>query len=455
MKYFRLKRLQFCNLFVIIDLALVTNCNHFRNLRKVILIFKGFDIGVLKEKLLQSSTVLKLTDFAKANRIKIKYVSLALVGILSVTAALLSAGVTVGVKVNYSGKDIAVVKSESVFDSALNIATKNIADDNAEKAIQSPKFSLTLTVADRFQNAAGLAETIIENTGDLAFATAIKVDGQTVAVVAEDEIEEYIESRRTAFFVDGAENTAEFVSSVETEDGYFLKSEISDIVSAKAIVDKLEVKTVSVIKTKSTIPYKTVKKTTSKEMVGYKKVTVAGCNGTAVKSESVETINGKKVSRTVISDEIVTKPVDKVVVIGTGVKKISSSSSISGSSSGLICPIAKGKFVVSAYFGDGRNHKAVDLSADRGTPIYAAGGGTVTYAGYDSDFGYNVIIKHSNGISTRYAHANSLSVSRGQVVSQGDMIGTVGSTGWSTGNHLHFEVIVNGVRVNPAPYIGM
>ena len=81
--------------------------------------------------------------------------------------------------------------------------------------------------------------------------------------------------------------------------------------------------------------------------------------------------------------------------------------------------------------------------------------GKVTYAGWDSDYGYNVVIEHLNGLKTRYAHANALCVSKGATVAQGDMIATVGSTGWSTGNHLHFEVIVNGVRVNPGPYIGL
>jgi murein DD-endopeptidase MepM/ murein hydrolase activator NlpD len=80
--------------------------------------------------------------------------------------------------------------------------------------------------------------------------------------------------------------------------------------------------------------------------------------------------------------------------------------------------------------------------------------GTVTYAGYDGDYGYSVVVSHSNGMKTRYAHCNALCVSVGAKVSRGDMIATVGNTGWSTGNHLHFEIIINGNRVNPGPYIG-
>ena len=113
------------------------------------------------------------------------------------------------------------------------------------------------------------------------------------------------------------------------------------------------------------------------------------------------------------------------------------------------------QFVISSYYGDGRNHKAMDLAANKGVAIFAAAAGKVTYAGYDGDYGYNVVIDHGNGIQTRYAHESYLTVSKGQTVAQGDMIGAVGSTGYSTGNHLHFEVIINGTRVNPAPYIGL
>ena len=156
-----------------------------------------------------------------------------------------------------------------------------------------------------------------------------------------------------------------------------------------------------------------------------------------------------------ISAQVISEPVNRVITIGTAVVKVSSSEKANVSSSGFICPLERGKFVVSAYYGDGRNHKAIDLAANRGVAIFAAAGGTVTYAGYDGDYGYNVVIDHGNGMKTRYAHASYLCAKKGDVVSQGDMIAAVGRTGYSTGNHLHFEVIINGTRVNPAPYIGV
>ena len=90
-----------------------------------------------------------------------------------------------------------------------------------------------------------------------------------------------------------------------------------------------------------------------------------------------------------------------------------------------------------------------------GTPIYAAASGVVTYAGQTAGgYGIHVQIDHGGGVQTLYGHCSALAVSYGQYVSQGQVIAYVGSTGNSTGNHCHFEVIVNGTRVNPAPYIG-
>ena len=74
---------------------------------------------------------------------------------------------------------------------------------------------------------------------------------------------------------------------------------------------------------------------------------------------------------------------------------------------------------------------------------------------FDGAYGYSVVIDHGNGLRTRYAHASALKVAKGAAVEQGDLLALVGSTGNSTGNHLHFEVLVNETRVDPAPYIGL
>ena len=100
-----------------------------------------------------------------------------------------------------------------------------------------------------------------------------------------------------------------------------------------------------------------------------------------------------------------------------------------------------------------RFHSGIDIGGDYGDPIYAAQAGTVEYAGWISGYGNAVIINHGGGISTLYGHCQSLEVSTGQSVAQGELIAECGSTGNSTGPHCHFEVRVNGEPVNPLAYL--
>lgn len=100
------------------------------------------------------------------------------------------------------------------------------------------------------------------------------------------------------------------------------------------------------------------------------------------------------------------------------------------------------------------NHKGLDIANSMGTPIRAAASGTVTYAQYNSGgYGNLVIISHGNGVQTYYGHCSKLYVKAGQTVSQGEVISAMGSTGISTGSHLHWEVRINGVAQNPRNYL--
>jgi len=108
---------------------------------------------------------------------------------------------------------------------------------------------------------------------------------------------------------------------------------------------------------------------------------------------------------------------------------------------------------VHPIYGTRRLHAGLDISGGSGTPIAAAKSGTVLSAGWRGGYGNAVVISHGGGISTLYAHQTRMNVSSGQQVGRGDIIGWVGSTGASTGPHLHFEVRVNGSAVNPRPYL--
>ena len=122
------------------------------------------------------------------------------------------------------------------------------------------------------------------------------------------------------------------------------------------------------------------------------------------------------------------------------------------SSSGLIWPVA-GPITSPYGMRWGSLHPGIDIGAGTGTPIRAAAGGRVIVSGYSGGYGNLTVIDHGNGIATAYAHQSSLAAAAGQEVGQGQVVGYVGSTGFSTGPHLHFEVRVNGTPVDPLGYL--
>lgn len=103
--------------------------------------------------------------------------------------------------------------------------------------------------------------------------------------------------------------------------------------------------------------------------------------------------------------------------------------------------------------GGRRQHKGIDLSSPIGTPIYATADGVVSRADWFSSYGLYISLDHGASLETRYGHLSRLNVAEGQLVRKGDLIGYVGSTGRSTGPHLHYEVRIAGTAVNPIPYM--
>ena len=137
---------------------------------------------------------------------------------------------------------------------------------------------------------------------------------------------------------------------------------------------------------------------------------------------------------------------------GAAASGSSSSSSGGVSSRGFIWPVSG---AVTSGFGWrwGRMHEGIDIAAPSGTPIRAAASGTVIYSGWMSGYGNLVVIDHGGGLATAYAHQSSISAGTGQHVVQGQTIGYVGCTGHCFGDHLHFEVRVNGSAVDPMGYL--
>ena len=142
--------------------------------------------------------------------------------------------------------------------------------------------------------------------------------------------------------------------------------------------------------------------------------------------------------------------------------KVSSTGAGATSTGGFFFPLAWSNGVTSAYgqrvhpiYGYNGFHYGVDLGAGMNTAIYAVKSGTVTASTYGEANGYYVTINHGDGYSSLYAHMVSNEVSVGSYVKQGDLIGHVGTSGWSNGPHLHFEILYNGSNVNPMNYISV
>ncbi len=181
-------------------------------------------------------------------------------------------------------------------------------------------------------------------------------------------------------------------------------------------------------------------------------VTKKGSNGITEYTDRVTLVDGEEVSRQTVEKTVLKAVVNRAVTKGT--KSIAPTGSFQ-------YPIKKGSYTITSYYMDkdyykkfGTWHKAIDFGAKRGTPILAADSGTVIFAGWHQyGFGYLVQIEHQKGVVTYYAHCSKLAVKKGDKVYKGQTIAYVGSTGNSTGNHLHFEIRVNGEQVNPLNYI--
>lgn len=396
----------------------------------------------------------KALKFVKGNRILVKFTSFALVAVLSLVVSIVACGITFGFNVNYSGKNIAVVSKTSVFDRAKELVLENIEDKTTAAAIETPKFAFTITITDKLDSEKTVADAIIENTDDISGGFAVKVNGEVLTYTAAKDIDAYVEQARCRFFIEGAQNSAEFVDTVSVEQGYYLNTKLEDEQTAKAKIDALQVRTVSTVTSEKEVAFSTKTTNRADQYIGYSRLVKSGENGINRTVESVETVNGAETARTVISTEVVKEPVAQVVEKGTKVQYASATEKAQAYAAGLINPMNRGDIkLITAYWGDGRGHKGIDLAGDTGSPIFASKGGTVTFAGWDGNYGYAVVVDHGDGLKTRYAHCSALCVKKGATVSQGQQIAKLGNTGRSTGPHLHFEILKNDKQVNPTAYI--
>ncbi len=167
-----------------------------------------------------------------------------------------------------------------------------------------------------------------------------------------------------------------------------------------------------------------------------------GTVGRRERNDIVVYENGLEVSRDMAREKVIEESLPSIIERGTVIPPT------------YIRPLAGGRFTSGFGMRWGRMHKGVDWATPTGTTVWASSAGTVIQASYNGGYGYNVVIRHPDGRMTRYAHNSKLLVSVGQHVEQGQTIALSGSTGNSTGPHVHFEIYINGVPVNPLDYVG-
>ena len=222
---------------------------------------------------------------------------------------------------------------------------------------------------------------------------------------------------------------------------------IGQEITISQAMPSLTVKTVEVSTYAEGIKYKVTYKKTSGLYEGETSVNRSGKNGKRIVTARITKENGNEVAKTVLETKIIKEAVTKIVYKGTKPLPPKKGTGV------FAYPVSG--YVLTSNFGRRawEFHQGVDLACPTGTTIRASDGGTVTFAGYSGAYGYLIKIDHGDGFATWYAHCSRISVSAGQKVYKGQSIGAVGSTGRSTGPHLHFQVMKNGTAVNPLRYL--
>lgn len=225
-------------------------------------------------------------------------------------------------------------------------------------------------------------------------------------------------------------------------------------------VSVLPVKYTCQVTEEEELDYEVIMESSGDYLSGEEAVLETGEKGKRISEYEVTYIDGTEVSRILKSTETVLEPADDAAAEEADEELYTESIPETESADGGYT--ATGRFIWPVYGGyvsdpfmSDRNHKGMDIAADAGTDIFASDGGTVVQAGWnDGGYGNFVVIDHGNGYVTLYGHASEVYVSAGQTVSAGELIAAVGTTGDSTGNHCHFEVMYNGNYINPSLFIG-
>ena len=310
-------------------------------------------------------------------------------------------------------------------------------------------------------------ENLNDNVNEAIAAELKNMNGSTVGLYVDGEfygattdktalnnaLEDVLKDYRDGY---DDETTTEFVNDITLVNGNY---KLTEILSVEEIIanakDEFSISLSTDMVYEIKISHDTKYEEDNTKSSSYSKTKTKGKDGKAEVTMRTTFVDGVQVDAVETKREVIKKAVDEVIVKGTIEDSYNSYSSDASSYSigSFMWPVPYTSRV-SSYYGWrwGRLHEGIDIadSGVYGKAIVASDGGVVTFAGDKGDgYGYYAIVDHGNGYETVYAHCSSLAVSNGQYVSQGDVIGYVGSTGYSTGPHLHFEIRENGVKLNP------
>lgn len=387
-----------------------------------------------------------------------------------------TAGLTYALEVTVNGTNYGYVKSEEVADSALTMITDDVAKNTAVTVEPDTSYRYAITSTSSLISSGELRDEIINGEDDYVSDCVIYVNG--VLAARADSVEEANSFLRDArgdsiFYNDivveecvldkTEHHSLPYITALSylvyptyvpytVHNGDTAESIANDFGVSIALIEGLNLSADysegSVVNVVVSIPALTLS-----EEKEYERSRVAlASNGASKATRIVETVLSYRVNGVEYSSEVVKtreeemysdKPVAKSVVkVG---KK------------GFVWPMDKSYHqYVSSYWGDGRGHEAVDIASKVGVPVLSVKDGYVeSINSSGSGYGQHFVINHGNGLKTLYAHCSKLYVNVGDKVSQGEVVGLVGNTGRSTGPHLHFEVFVNGGRVNPCSYLGI
>ena len=278
----------------------------------------------------------------------------------------------------------------------------------------------------------------------------ISVDGVTVGYISDLNLLRSAMDRRLDAFLDEHVLSASFLSEVEFD---FQFVDVEDKLSPdciEALVETLDVETVERFIYTEILPYEVDIVIDDERFIDETQTLRRGARGEAEIIIQVTALNGQETERLVLETTVRRASVSEIILEGTLERPTTASTGT------YIWPVA-GR--VSSHFGPrnvsvgSSNHQGIDIAAPAGEMVFAADGGEVIFTGWSGGFGNLIKIRHDNGHVTYYAHLSSIDTSVGERVYQGQFIGRVGMTGTATGNHLHFEIRINGIPVDPLPLL--